>query len=127
MNVPSEDERLKLDGERNGDLTLPMVAPEDLGRVAAQLLQEPIEQTGIHPVEGPKRYSHNDVAAVFAAPLGRAVRVNVIPRENWEHAYCSLGFSNAAARTYARMTVLTADGPEYPGMQFEDRSRSRPT
>jgi uncharacterized protein YbjT (DUF2867 family) len=96
------------------DLTLPMVAPEDLGRVAARLLQEPIEQIGIHPVEGPTRYSPNDVAAAFAAALGRAVRVDVIPRENWEDAYRSLGFSDAAARSYARMTALTADGPEYP-------------
>ncbi|WP_105424880.1 NmrA family NAD(P)-binding protein [Neorhizobium tomejilense] len=96
------------------DLTLPMVAPEDLGRVAARLLQEPIEQIGIHPVEGPKRYSPTDVAAAFAAALGRAVRIEVIPRENWEGAYRSLGFSNAAAHSYARMTALTADGPEYP-------------
>ncbi|CAN7227481.1 NmrA family NAD(P)-binding protein [Rhizobium sp. LjRoot254] len=96
------------------DLTLPMVAPEDLGRVAARLLQEPIEQAGTRPVEGPKRYSPNDVAAAFAAALGRAVRVNVIPRENWDDAYRCLGFSDAAARSYARMTALTADGPEYP-------------
>ncbi|TDW20774.1 uncharacterized protein YbjT (DUF2867 family) [Rhizobium azibense] len=96
------------------DLTLPMVAPEDLGSVAARLLQEPIEQIGIHPVEGPKRYSPNDVAAAFAAALGRAVRVDVIPRGNWEDAYRSLGFSDAAAHSYARMTALTADGPEYP-------------
>lgn len=96
------------------DLTLPMVAPEDLGRVAARLLQDPIEQIGIHPVEGPTRYSPNDVAAAFAAALGRAVRVDVIARENWEDAYRSLGFSDAAAHSYARMTALTADGPEYP-------------
>lgn len=79
------------------DLKLPMVAPEDLGRVAARLLQEPIQQIGIHLVEGPNRYSPNDVAAAFAAALGRAVRVNVIPRETWEDAYRSLGFSDAGA------------------------------
>ncbi|OWO91211.1 NmrA family transcriptional regulator [Rhizobium esperanzae] len=96
------------------DLTLPMVAPEDLGRVAARLLQEPIGRIGIHPVEGPERYSPNDVAAAFAAALGRTVRVDVIPREAWEDAYRRLGFSDAAARSYARMTALTVDGPEYP-------------
>ncbi|PDT29671.1 NmrA family transcriptional regulator [Rhizobium sp. L9] len=96
------------------DLTLPMVAPEDLGSVAAQLLREPIDRIGIYPVEGPERYSPNDVAAAFAAALGRAVRVEVIPRETWEDAYRNLGFSDAAAHSYARMTALTADGPEYP-------------
>lgn len=96
------------------DLRLPMVAPEDLGRVAARLLQEPVDRIGIYPVEGPERYSPNDVAAAFAAALGRAVRVEVIPREAWEDAYRNLGFSDAAAHSYARMTALTADGPEYP-------------
>ncbi|MBY3025210.1 NmrA family NAD(P)-binding protein [Rhizobium leguminosarum] len=96
------------------DLKLPMVAPEDLGSVAARILQEPIERIGIYPVEGPQRYSPNDVAAAFAATLGRAVRVDVIPRENWEDAYRGLGFSDAAAHSYARMTALTVDGPEYP-------------
>jgi uncharacterized protein YbjT (DUF2867 family) len=96
------------------DLKLPMVAPVDLGRVAARLLQAPIERVGIHPVEGPERYSPSDVAAAFASALGRPVRVEVIPRENWEAAYRDLGFSEAAARSYARMTALTADGPEYP-------------
>jgi hypothetical protein len=38
----------------------------------------------------------------------------MIPRENWEDTYRSLGFSDAAAHSYARMTALTADGPEYP-------------
>ena len=96
------------------DLKLPMVAPEDLGREAARLLQAPIEQIGIYPVEGPERYSPNDVAAAFAAVLGRAVRVDEIPRQAWEDAYRRLGFSDAAAHSYARMTALTADGPEYP-------------
>lgn len=96
------------------DLKLPMVAPEDLGRAAARLLQAPVEQIGTFPVEGPERYSPNDVAAAFAAALGRTVRVDVIPREAWEAAYCRLGFSDAAAHSYARMTALTADGPEYP-------------
>ena len=96
------------------DLKLPMVAPEDLGRAAARLLQAPVEQIGIYPVEGPERYSPNDVAAAFAAALGRGVRVDVIPREAWEDAYRRLGFSDAAAHSYARMTALTADGPEYP-------------
>ncbi|TBY44498.1 NmrA family NAD(P)-binding protein [Rhizobium leguminosarum] len=96
------------------DLKLPMVAPEDLGKVAAQLLQAPVEQIGTYPVEGPNRYSPNDVAAAFAGALGRTVRVDVIPRESWQDAFRGFGFSDAAARSYARMTALTADGPEYP-------------
>lgn len=96
------------------DLKLPMVAPEDLGKVAARLLREPVERTGVHAVEGPARCSPNDVAAAFASALDRTVRVEVIPREAWEEAFRGLGFSEAAARSYARMTAATVDGAEYP-------------
>jgi uncharacterized protein YbjT (DUF2867 family) len=95
------------------DLELPMVAPQDLGRVAARLLREPAAPT-MHCVEGPQRYTPDDVAAAFAAALGRKVRVDVIPRGSWQDTFRSLGFSDAAARSYARMTAVTADGPEYP-------------
>ncbi|WP_245316357.1 hypothetical protein [Mesorhizobium wenxiniae] len=40
------------------DFRLPMVAPDDLGRAAAPLLKEPIEQTGIHYIEGPAPILH---------------------------------------------------------------------
>ena len=39
------------------DLEIPMVAPADLGTVAARLLTEPVGNTGIQYVEGPERYS----------------------------------------------------------------------
>ena len=92
------------------DLAIPMVAPSDLGVAAARLLQEDANQTGIHYVEGPARYSSNDVAAAFGKALGRHVATTVVPREEWEAAYRSLGFSQAAAFAYARMTAATVDG-----------------
>jgi uncharacterized protein YbjT (DUF2867 family) len=91
------------------DLQLPMVSPQDLGRVAAQLL------TGTaypgHPVyvEGPERYSPADVAEAFARALRRPVEVVVTPRNGWEEAYRKMGFSKAAAHSYARMTAISAD------------------
>jgi uncharacterized protein YbjT (DUF2867 family) len=91
------------------DFTLPMVAPKDLGRVAADLITEPIERTGLHDVEGPKHYSASDVAAAFSAALKRTVTVNVIPRDRWIQTFRELGFSEAAAVSYAGMTGLTLD------------------
>ncbi|TCS12308.1 NmrA family NAD(P)-binding protein [Caulobacter sp. BK020] len=96
------------------DLKLPMVAPVDLGRAAADFLREPIGQDGIRYVEGPARYSPADVAAAFARALGRPVEVSVTPRDQWEQAYRDLGFSEAAAESYTRMTQATADGPLEP-------------
>ena len=92
------------------DLMIPMVAPSDLGAAAARLLQEEVEQTGIHYVEGPARYSSNDVAAAFAKALDRHVAVAVTPRDQWQAAYRKLGFSDAAAFAFVRMTAASVDG-----------------
>ncbi len=92
------------------DDPLPMVAPADIGRFAAELMQRPPEQTGLHHIEGPARHSPADVAAAFAAALGRPVEVRVIPREDWVDTFRRSGFSPEAARSYAGMTGLSFDG-----------------
>jgi uncharacterized protein YbjT (DUF2867 family) len=92
------------------DFQLPMVAPRDIGELAARLMTEPVERTGVHYVEGPQSYSASDVAAAFAAALKRPVRTIVTPREQWVEAFKALGFSEKAAQSYAKMTALTLDG-----------------
>lgn len=92
------------------DLKLPMVAPEDLGRAAARRLMEPSHDQRISEVEGPERYSARDVAEAFAEALARPVEVVVTPRDQWVEAYRRQGFSEAAARSYARMTAVSVDG-----------------
>lgn len=90
-------------------LELPMVAPADVGVVAAELLREPAERTGVHHVEGPARYSPAGVAGAFAAALGKPVRASSIPRSEWQATFESMGLSRAAAQSYARMTAFTID------------------
>jgi len=92
------------------DFAMPMVSPQDLGAAAARRLIEPAALAGIHNVEGPRRYSAQDVADAFATSLGRPVKVEVVPRARWEETYRSLGFSEAAAASYARMTAATLEG-----------------
>jgi len=96
------------------ELKLPMVAPVDLGRAAADFLRGPVGQEGIHYVEGPARYSPADVAAAFAQALGRPVEPRVTPRDQWAAAYRALGFSEPAAESYTRMTEATAEAPFEP-------------
>jgi|GEM_PF-78823 len=91
------------------DLKMPMVAPEDLGRAAAQRLMEPDLASAIYSVEGPERYSPRDVADAFARSLGRDVELVVLPREHWISAYKEQGFSQAAAESYAKMTAVSVD------------------
>jgi uncharacterized protein YbjT (DUF2867 family) len=96
------------------DFALPMAAPADLGRVAARLLAENGDRAGVCYVEGPERYTPDDVACAFATALGRDVRVAVTPRPAWLDTFRALGFSPTAAASYARMTDLTLAGPERP-------------
>jgi uncharacterized protein YbjT (DUF2867 family) len=91
------------------DFKLPMVAPSDIGAIAARLMTEPIEQTGLHYVEGPDRYSSHDVADAFATALARPVFAESVPRDQWLVMFKSIGFSNEAAESFANMTAVTLD------------------
>lgn len=91
------------------DAAIPMVAPADLGEVAARRLVDPADDTDTVYIEGPRRYTPRDVADAFAHALGRPVDVEVVPRDAWEQTFRQLGFSPEAARTYACMTGTVLD------------------
>ena len=91
------------------EMTIPMAAPADLGKAAARHLLEPSGDRDTYYVEGPERYSPQDVADAFAAALGHPVRIEVIPRDRWVASFRKLGFSAAAAESYARMTAVSVD------------------
>jgi uncharacterized protein YbjT (DUF2867 family) len=95
-------------------LKIPMVAPADLGLAAARRLASPLEDVGVRYVEGPETYSFNDVAAAFAKTLGHAVTVRTIERNQWEASFRQAGFSERAARAYARMTEVSLAGFDRP-------------
>jgi NAD(P)H dehydrogenase (quinone) len=80
------------------DKPFPMVATADIGRVAAELLQETWSGRRVVELEGPHRVSPNQIAATFADLLGRAVRMEVVPRESWEALFKSQGMKNPTPR-----------------------------
>lgn len=92
------------------DMPLPMAAPEDLGRIGAELLRDASTEERCVYVEGPQRYSSNDVAAAFAQALGRRVIAREIPRVQWQRFLSDLGFSDASADSFIGMTSLTREG-----------------
>ena len=89
------------------DFQLPMVAPQDLGEVAARLLAEPLAANSLHHVEGPARYTAAQVAAAFAAALHQPVQTHEIPKDQWLAALQQQGFSEKAATSFAAMTERT--------------------
>jgi uncharacterized protein YbjT (DUF2867 family) len=101
------------------DKPVPMVATEDIGRVAAELLQETWQGRRVVELEG-ARLAPNDVAAAFARVLGRDVRMDVVPRATWEALFKSQGMKNPEPR--ARML----DGFNEGWIDFEgDASSTR--
>lgn len=112
-NWDGQLDRIRSTGELStlfpADLAIPMVAPRDLGEVAAARLVSSLDDAGVRYVEGPRRYSSNDVAEAFAKALGQPVKVKVTPRDQWKQAFLGMGFSEAAAESYARMTAVSID------------------
>jgi uncharacterized protein YbjT (DUF2867 family) len=80
------------------DKPVPMVATEDVGRVAAQLLQQSWDGVRIVELEGPVRVTPNDIAATFARILGRPVHAQVVERDTWEALFLSQGMKHPMPR-----------------------------
>jgi NAD(P)H dehydrogenase (quinone) len=80
------------------DHRIPMVAMEDIAQTAAELLEETWEGVRIVELEGPERYSSNDVAAALGRGLGTDVRTEVVPRSTWEELFHSQGMKNPLPR-----------------------------
>ena len=76
----------------------PMVATEDIGRVAAELLGETWTGVRVVELEGPRRVSPNDVAATFSKLLGKPVQMELVPHEKWEEMFRAQGMTNPMPR-----------------------------
>ena len=92
------------------DLTLPMVAPADVGEAAARRLVSSADDVGLTYIEGPARHTPRDVADAFAHAIGKPVEVAVIPRDAWTETFLQFGFSKEAAASYTCMTAAVVDG-----------------
>ena len=100
------------------DRPLPMVATQDVGRLAAVLLQENWMGTRVVELEGPVRVSPNDLALAFATVLERPVKVETVPRESWEQIFRSQGTQNPLPR------IRMLDGFNEGWIEFSDQGRS---
>jgi uncharacterized protein YbjT (DUF2867 family) len=80
------------------DKPVPMVATADIGRVAAELLQETWTGHRVVELEGPHRVTPNEIAATFAELLGKPVGMEVVPEETWESLFLSEGMKNPTPR-----------------------------
>lgn len=75
-----------------------MVATEDVGSVAATLLQQTWNGVRIVELEGPRRVSPNDIANAFSRALGHPVLAEVVERTQWESLFRSQGMKHPMPR-----------------------------
>jgi uncharacterized protein YbjT (DUF2867 family) len=80
------------------DHPIPMVATADIAHVLAAMLQETWSGARVVELEGPRRYSANDIASGFAAILGHAVHADPVPRDTWETLFRAQGMQHPEPR-----------------------------
>lgn len=80
------------------DKPVPMIATADVGRVAAELLQEQWFGKRIVELEGDTHVTPNQIADTFSELLGKPVTMQVVPRDTWQDLFTSQGMSNPLPR-----------------------------
>ena len=80
------------------DHAIPMVATDDIGRVAAALLQESWSGSRTIELEGPALVSGHDVGQALASVLGHPVRTEIVPRDQWETGFRAAGMKHPIPR-----------------------------
>ena len=95
------------------DKPVPMVATEDIGKVAAEILGDHWNGHRVVELEGSARVTPNDIAATFTRLLGKPVRMEVVPRQSWEALFRSQGMKNPMPR------IQMLDGFNEGWIEFE--------
>ncbi|MCZ8256713.1 MAG: NAD(P)H-binding protein [Polaromonas sp.] len=99
------------------DRAIPMVATADVGRTAAELLQAAWTGHRVVELEGPRRYSPNDIAACLARLLHTSVQAEAVPRETWQCCFTAQGMKNPDPR------IRMLDGFNEGWIAFEHTAR----
>ena len=80
------------------DRGIPMVATDDIGRVVAETLTSGWSGRRVVELQGPRRYSPNDIAAAFALVVDRPVSAVAVSRGEWEDLFKKQGAADPAPR-----------------------------
>ncbi|WP_027583029.1 NmrA family NAD(P)-binding protein [Bradyrhizobium sp. Ai1a-2] len=81
------------------DRAVPMVATADIGSTIADLLQQEGSGVRVVELESAERVSPIAIAAAFSKALGKPVKAEAVPREQWEAIFRAQGMRNPLPRT----------------------------
>lgn len=85
------------------DRAVPMIAAGDIGRIAAEAMNETWAGKRILELHGPADYSPNDIAAAFSAALGRDVQAATVPESEWPQTLAGLSFTPGVVEAWCEM------------------------
>jgi len=97
----------------------PMVSTDDVGRVAADLLQEQWAGERIVNLEGPERIAPAAIAASFSKLLEKPVSAEVVPRDTWQALFSAQGMKNPSPR------IQMLDGFNKGWIKFDESAELR--
>ena len=99
------------------DRLFPMVATDDVGSTAAELMLDSWIGLRVVELEGPTRISPQQAAEIIGKLLGRQVRMETVPRDTWEPLFLSQGMKNPTPR------IQMLDGFNEGWIDFERDTR----
>jgi NAD(P)H dehydrogenase (quinone) len=95
------------------DRPFPLVATDDIGRVAAETLPQSWTGKRVIEIEGPKLYTQQELATLFGKALGRTVTAEPIPHGEWE------GFFKSQGTAWPEPRIEMIDGFNSGWIRFE--------
>jgi uncharacterized protein YbjT (DUF2867 family) len=101
------------------DRAYPMIATADIGRVIAGALTQSWQGRRVIEIEGPRRYTQHEIAALLGGVLGRSVKAQAVPRDQWEALFQAQGTVWPAPR------IEMIDGFNSGWIEFEDGVNER--
>jgi uncharacterized protein YbjT (DUF2867 family) len=99
------------------DRLFPMVATEDVGSTAAELMLDSWVGLRVVELEGPTHVSPQQTAEIVGKLLGRQARMETVPRDTWESLFLSQGMKNPIPR------IHMLDGFNEGWIEFEGDTR----
>jgi uncharacterized protein YbjT (DUF2867 family) len=97
-----------------GDVRVPTVATEDIGRVAAEALIDGPRGQRVIELAGPEEVTPEDVARAASAALGRPVQLAVQPLSAAVATFTAFGVSEHVAELYREMYAWIGSGASTP-------------
>jgi uncharacterized protein YbjT (DUF2867 family) len=85
------------------DLSIPQVATRDIGKAAADALENPPQGVRIIELAGPAEYSPSEIATTVGDIIGKNVNAAVGPLDAVVPAFTSFGISKPMAELYREM------------------------